>query len=293
MLPRRLDAEDAHRHAVVHAEAERGRVDDLQALLQRLLVGDLSIFARPGRCADRPCTSPSTPFFATSTSSALISSARCAATVSVEKYGRPAPAPKMTMRPFSRCRSARPRDVRLGDLGHRDGGLDAGLRARLLQEVLQGEGVHHRAEHAHVVGASAVHAALAELGAAEEVAAADDDRDLDPSVAAAISRAIWLHDVGVDAELAAAEGLTGQLQDDATSTLFVRSWSASSLVREQFVRCRAHADTVGAREGVRIVETDPDSFMLLLRADLEAGEAGHGEARVLQHLADATLLSRA
>ena len=30
-----------------------------------------------------------------------------AATVSVEKYGSPAPAPKITTRPFSRCRSAR------------------------------------------------------------------------------------------------------------------------------------------------------------------------------------------
>ena len=71
------------------------------------------------------------------------------------------------------------RDVRLGDLGHRDGGLHARLGAGLLEEVLQGERVHDGAEHAHVVGAAAVHAALRELGAAEEVAAADDDRDLD------------------------------------------------------------------------------------------------------------------
>ena len=71
------------------------------------------------------------------------------------------------------------RDVRLGDLRHRDRRLHAHLRAGLLEEVLQGERVHDRAEHAHVVGAAAVHAALAEFGAAEEVAAADHDRDLD------------------------------------------------------------------------------------------------------------------
>jgi hypothetical protein len=52
------------------------------------------------------------------------------------------------------------RDVRLGDLGHGDGGLHAGFRAGLLEEVLQGEGVHDGAEHPHVVRPSAVHAAL-------------------------------------------------------------------------------------------------------------------------------------
>ena len=84
----------------------------------------------------------------------------------------------MTTRPFSRWRIGPARDVRLGDLAHRDGGLHPGLDALLLQEVLQRQAVHHGAEHAHVVGAGAVHAALLELGAAEEVAAADDDGDL-------------------------------------------------------------------------------------------------------------------
>ena len=36
-----------------------------------------------------------------------VSSARCAATVSVEKNGMPAPAPKITTRPFSMWRIAR------------------------------------------------------------------------------------------------------------------------------------------------------------------------------------------
>src|SRR4051794_15828032 len=35
-----LDAEHAHGHAVVHVEAERRRVDDLQPVAQRLGVGD-------------------------------------------------------------------------------------------------------------------------------------------------------------------------------------------------------------------------------------------------------------
>ena len=50
---------------------------------------------------------PSTPLLAMSSRSQWVSSARCALTVSVEKKGIPAPAPKITTRPFSRCRMAR------------------------------------------------------------------------------------------------------------------------------------------------------------------------------------------
>ena len=124
------------------------------------------------------------------------------------------------------------RDVGLGDLAHRDRGLHPGLDALLLQEVLERQAVHDGAEHAHVVGAGPVHAALLELGAAEEVAAADDDRDLDAGCArpSAISRAIALHDVGVDADLAAAEHLTGELEQDA---LVRRSRAAPSVGRSR------------------------------------------------------------
>ena len=50
-------------------------------------------------------------------------------------------------------------DVGLGDLSHGDGGLDAGGHPGLLNEVLKGQGVHDGSQHAHVVGAGAVHAA--------------------------------------------------------------------------------------------------------------------------------------
>ena len=56
---------------------------------------------------------------------------------------------------------------------------DAGGHAALLQEVLQRQAVHHRAEHAHVVRArSGRGRALLQFGTAEEVAATDDDGDL-------------------------------------------------------------------------------------------------------------------
>jgi len=74
------------------------------------------------------------------------------------------------------------------------------------------------AEHAHVVRAAAVHAALAELGPAEEVAAADHDGDLDALGAGdgdlLRDRA---HHVRVDAELPRAERLAGELQEDSAA----------------------------------------------------------------------------
>ncbi|MPM16582.1 hypothetical protein SDC9_62963 [bioreactor metagenome] len=107
-------------------------------------------------------------------------------------------------------------DVRLGDLTHLDRGLDPGRDTGLLAEVLQGQAVHHRAEHAHVVGPLPLHPGLLQLDAAEEVAAPYHDAHLHAG----------LYDLGdlvgdgvdhprVDADLAPSEGLTGQLQQDA------------------------------------------------------------------------------
>ena len=113
-----------------------------------------------------------------------------------------------------------PRDVGLGDLAHRDGRLHPGVDVVLaLQEVLQGQAVHDRAEHAHVVGPGPFHAAVLQLGAAEEVAAADDHRDLGPGG----------HHLGdlpghgldhrrVDADGAAAEHLAAELEQHAAKS---------------------------------------------------------------------------
>jgi hypothetical protein len=83
----------------------------------------------------------------------------------------------------------------------------------LLQEVLQRKAVHHGAEHAHVVGAGPVHALLLQFGAAEEVAAADDDGHLDTRLRGfGDLPGDALDDVGRHADAAAAEDLTGQLE---------------------------------------------------------------------------------
>jgi len=109
-----------------------------------------------------------------------------------------------------------PRDIRLGDLAHRDRGLHPRLDAHLLQEVLEREAVHDDAEHAHVVGAHPIHAALLELGAPEEVAAAGHHGDLRAGAGDRCDLARDpLDDVGVDADLPSPEHLSGELQQDS------------------------------------------------------------------------------
>ena len=83
---------------------------------------------------------------------------------------------------------------------------------------MQRERVHDCAEHAHVVGPAPLHAPLAELGTAEEVAAADDDRDLDSARRRLRDLAgDGPHHVGVHAQLASPERLSGQLQQDTAA----------------------------------------------------------------------------
>ena len=94
------------------------------------------------------------------------------------------------------------------------------LIADVLEGVLQRQAVDDGGEHAHVVGRGAVHALGAGREAAEQVAAADDHRDLD---AEALDLGDVLGDLrrhgGVDAELLLAhEGFTGQLQQDPAVT---------------------------------------------------------------------------
>ena len=82
---------------------------------------------------------------------------------------------------------------------------DRGLHARRLvdglQRVLQRERVDDGREHAHVVGAGAVHAARRAAHAPQDVAATDDDRDLDAEIGASARDLVGdaLHDDGVDA----------------------------------------------------------------------------------------------
>ena len=115
-------------------------------------------------------------------------------------------------------------DVRLGHLLHRDGRLHPGRQAELLERVLDRQGVQHRRDHAHVVGRRAVHADGHPLEAAEDVARAHHDGDID----AALVRLVDLARDGRDAHrvdavgLVAHERLARELQDDALEGRAVR-----------------------------------------------------------------------
>ena len=69
-------------------------------------------------------------------------------------------------------------DVWLGNLVHRDCGLDANIYPPLFQRVRQRQGIDGRRQHAHMVGAGAFHFAAAVLDAAPEIAAAYHKPDL-------------------------------------------------------------------------------------------------------------------
>ena len=95
--------------------------------------------------------------------------------------------------------------------------------AERFEGVLQGQGVDHRGQHAHVMGGRFLNAGVGvlELRAAEDVAAADHEADL----AAAIGRLLDLpgdvrHFLHADAALAGmAEAFARELQDDAADSV--------------------------------------------------------------------------
>ena len=90
-----------------------------------------------------------------------------------------------------------------------------------LEHALHGEGVHHRGEHAHVVGGGALHAAVAGADAAPEIAAPDHQPDLDAGLVGffdLIGHA--LDDLGRDVVLAArfAQRFSAELEDHSFET---------------------------------------------------------------------------
>ncbi|MNS78211.1 hypothetical protein D3C72_1118140 [compost metagenome] len=105
-------------------------------------------------------------------------------------------------------------DEGLGHLADVHGREDAGGDTHALEAVLQGERVHHGRQHSHVVAGGAVHAHRARGHAAEDVAAAHHDGELDFHVhdVADLLRHL-LDDRRIDAEAVVAhQRFTAQLQ---------------------------------------------------------------------------------
>ena len=85
------------------------------------------------------------------------------------------PAAKITIRPFSRCRSAPPAYIRLGELIHKHCAHDPALHSALFQGIpASAMRVDYRCgqQHAHAVGAHAVHLFGLRFHAAEKVPSA-------------------------------------------------------------------------------------------------------------------------
>ncbi len=69
-------------------------------------------------------------------------------------------------------------DVGLRHFLHGDSGLHPGRNAGPFEPVLEGDGIHHRGQHADVVGRGPFHSRCRPLQAAEDIAATHDDRQL-------------------------------------------------------------------------------------------------------------------
>ena len=107
-------------------------------------------------------------------------------------------------------------DERLGHGLDLDGGYVPGDDALLLEGVLEGDAVDHGRQEPHLVGRSPVHAGLGPAVAAEDVAAADHDGELDAEVPDLLELS---GDGGDPLEIDALapgpeKGLAGQLQED-------------------------------------------------------------------------------
>src|SRR6185295_20397083 len=96
-------------------------------------------------------------------------------------------------------------------------GEDARRDVELFERVLQRQRVDHGRQHAHVIGGGAIHAAGAGGDAAEDVAAADDDRGLDPHALdlGDVERNLRRHGRVDAVGLFAHQGFAGELEEDA------------------------------------------------------------------------------
>ena len=71
-------------------------------------------------------------------------------------------------------------DVRLGDRAHFNGRLNACQHPKLLQGIHQCQRIHHRCQHAHIIGRSPIHSGILAGGATPKVAGTNNNRHVHP-----------------------------------------------------------------------------------------------------------------
>src|SRR5690606_40130578 len=135
--------------------------------------------------------------------------------------------------------------------------------------------------HAHVVSPATVHAALRKLSASEEVAATYDDRDLRLIERRCDFSSNLAHNIRVHTERAAAEGLTGKLEQYPALTIL--------LLTHRFLRSCSHCGRPGITRHCQVSKPivpdstkpgsrDPGFVASDLRAHLAECEAGDLDA---------------
>ena len=146
-------------YVLVAAQRERRGVHHLQVLDDRLVERERPRRTRaPSSFIGSAVYTPSTLVaFSTRVHAHLAPAQRGGGVGREERL--PVPAAKITTLPSSRWRSARPADVRLGDLVDPPPTARATRRRSFLERVPQRQRVHEGGQHAHVVGGRAVHAA--------------------------------------------------------------------------------------------------------------------------------------
>ena len=170
-----LEHEDGH--VVFHAERDGRRVHDLEAAGDDFLVADV-VEARGGRVLDRVCGVDAIDLGGLHDDVAFaFDGAECGAAVRREE--------RVARTGGEDDHGARGEELQslaaveeFTDRFHADGGHHHGIHTLLVERVLHGEAVHHGAEHAHGITLGAVHAAGRSGNSADEVAAADHERDL-------------------------------------------------------------------------------------------------------------------
>ena len=210
------DAEHLDRQLLVAAQRERGRVHHLQVLDDRLVEADLGV-ARRARVLLRVGGVDAVDLGRLQHDlRADLGAAQRGRGVGGEERVAGAGGEDDDLAFLEVLQRLGPH-VGLDDLLDADRRHHARRHALLAHRVGQRERVHHGGEHAHVVGGGAVHADRAAGHAAEDVAAADHDRDLAPELRHLLDLAHHAHDRGaVDAVgIVAHQGLAGEFQQDA------------------------------------------------------------------------------
>lgn len=211
-----IEIEDHDRHVVIETEREGGRVHDIEALFERVDVGDLVVFDRVG-ILFRVLVVDAVDLGGLHDDIGVhLAGAECGGGIGREIRVAGA-GDEDDHAAFFEVADGAAEDERFGDLVHRDGALDAGGDAELFETVHDRQAVDNRGQHAHVVAGRAVDAALGAIEAAEDIAAANHHADFHAQVVDFLHLLTGLLERrGVDgvAVLAAAKDFAAEFEDD-------------------------------------------------------------------------------